>query len=81
MLSQVRSNQKKKKMIQWFDSATYSKGRESKDNDHEVNCVSEEHQHIDVCDGAVLRMDQIVEELFHRKVDLHEANIEEQTRI
>lgn len=60
-------------MIQPFYSKTYSKGRESKHNDHEVDCVSKEHQHIDVRDGTVLRMDQIVEELFHRKVDLHEA--------
>lgn len=52
---------------------TYSKGPESKHNDDEVNRVSKEHQHIDVRDGAVLRMDQIMEELPHREVDLHEA--------
>lgn len=51
---------------------TYTKGPESKHNDDEVNCVSEEHQHIDVCDCTVLRMDQVIEELPHRKVDLQE---------
>ena len=59
--------------MQSLYSKTYSKRRESKHDDDEVNCVSEEHQHIDVCDGTVLGMDQIVEEPFHGKVDLHEA--------
>ena len=51
---------------------TYTKRPESKHNDDEVDCVGEEHHHIDVCDGAVLWMDQVMEELPHGKIDLHE---------
>lgn len=52
------------------DSKTYTKRPESKHDDDEVDCVSEEHQHIDVCDCAVLRVDQVVEKLPHGKVQL-----------
>ena len=51
---------------------TYTKRPESKHDDDEVDGVSEEHQHIDVCHCAVLRMDQVIEELPHGQVDLHE---------
>lgn len=51
---------------------TYTERPESKHDDDEVDCVSEEHQHVDVCDRAVLWVDQVIEELTHRKVDLHE---------
>lgn len=51
---------------------TYTKRPESKHNDDEVDRVGEEHHHVDVCDCAVLWMDQVMEELPHRKVDLHE---------
>lgn len=51
---------------------TYAKRPESKHDDDEVDRVGEEHQHVDVCDCAVLRVDQVMEELPHGKVDLHE---------
>lgn len=60
--------------VSWFeaDSQTYTKRPESKHDDDEVDCVSEEHQHVDVCDGAVVRVDQVIEKLSDGKVDLHE---------
>lgn len=51
---------------------TYTEGPESKHDDDEVDGVGQEHQHVDVGDGAVLGMDQVVEELSHGKVDVHE---------
>lgn len=59
-----------------LSSKTYTKRPESKHNNDKVDCVSEEHQHIDVCDCTVLWMDQVMEELLHRKVDLHEPTEE-----
>lgn len=52
------------------NSKTYTKGPEPKDNDDKVHSVGEEHQHVDVCDSTVLRMDQVIEELLHGKIDL-----------
>lgn len=51
---------------------THPKGGVSKHNDDEVDCVSKKHQHVDVRDCAVLWVDQVMEELPHGKVDLHE---------
>lgn len=48
---------------------TYTKCPESKHDDDEVNRVSEEHQHIDVGDCAVLWMNQVIEKLPHGKID------------
>lgn len=53
-----------------FDS--YTKRPESKYDDDEIDGVSEEHQHIHVCHCAVLWMDQVIEELPHGKIYLHE---------
>lgn len=51
---------------------TYTKRPEPEHNDDEVDGVGEEHQHVDVRHGAVLRMDQVEEELPDGKVDSHE---------
>lgn len=56
----------------WLWNQTHPKGRVSKHDDDKVNGVSKKHEHVDVCDCAVLWVDQIMEELPHGKVDLHE---------
>lgn len=42
---------------------TYPEGPKAKDDDDEVNSVSQEHKHIYVGHGAVVRVDEVVEEL------------------
>ena len=51
-------------------SHTNPKSPESKDNNDEVHSVSQEHEHIDVCHSAVLGVDQVIEELTDRDIDL-----------
>lgn len=48
----------------------YPKSPEAEDNDDEVNGVCQEHEDVDVGHCAVLRMDEVVEELANREVDL-----------
>lgn len=43
---------------------THPEGPKAKDDDDEVNSVSQEHQHIYVSHGAVVWVDEVVEELF-----------------
>lgn len=50
-------------------STSYSKGPEAEDDDDEVHGVGEEHQHVDVGDGAVLGLDQRPEEVEERPVE------------
>lgn len=47
---------------------SHAEGPEAEDYDDEVDGVGEEHQDVDVGDGAVLRLDQGSEELQHRPV-------------
>lgn len=42
---------------------TYPEGPKAKDNDDEVNSVSQKHKHIYVSHGAVVWVDEVVEEL------------------
>lgn len=57
----------------WGEKKTNPKSPESKDNNDEVHSVGQEHEHIDVCHSAVLRVDQVVEELADGDVDLKGA--------
>lgn len=49
---------------------TYPKGPKAEDNDDEVHSVSQEHEHIHVSHGAIVRVDEVVKELFDGHVDL-----------
>ena len=55
----------------WSQSPDYPEGSEAKDNDDEVHGVHQKHKHIHVGDGAVVRVDEVVEELpdGHIKLD------------
>lgn len=48
----------------------YPKSPESKNDNDEVNGVSEKHQHVDVGHCAVLGVNQVVEKLTNGRVDL-----------
>lgn len=50
---------------------TYPKSRKTEEDDDEVDGVGQEYEHIDICQSAVLWMDQVVEELTNGQVDLH----------
>ena len=50
---------------------TYAESPESEHDDDEVYGVGEEHEHVDVGHGTVLRVDQVVEELADGLVEIH----------
>lgn len=52
---------------------TYAKSPESKHDDDEVHGISEEHEHVDVSDSTVFRVDQVVEELADGQVEFHSS--------
>lgn len=52
---------------------TNPKSPESKDNNDEVHSVGQEHEHVDVCHSAVLRVDQVIKELTDGNVNLKGA--------
>lgn len=58
-------------MFQRKVNNVYPEGPEAKDDDDEVDGVSQEHEDVDVCDGAVLRLYQSSEELTDRTADRH----------
>ena len=49
----------------------YPEGPEAKDNGDEVHGVHQKHKHIHVGDGAVVRVDEVVEELPDGHIKLH----------
>lgn len=51
-----------------MSSVSHAEGPEAEDYDDEVDGVGEEHQDIDVSDGAVFWLDEGSEELEHRAV-------------
>lgn len=58
------------------ETKVYSKGPEAKDDDDEVDGVGKEHENVDVCDGAVLWLDQSSEELTDWMVDRQTSGTE-----
>ena len=49
--------------VWWPSPPTYPKGPEAKDNDDKVDSVGQEHEHIHIGHGAVVGVDEVVEEL------------------
>jgi hypothetical protein len=47
--------------VWWPRSPTYPEGPEAKDNDDEVHGVCQKHKHIHVGDGALVRVDEVIE--------------------
>lgn len=56
--------------VRWPRSPTYPEGPEAEDNDDEVHGVRQEHKHIHIGDSAVVRVDEVVEELPDGHVEL-----------
>lgn len=56
--------------VRWPWFPTYPEGPEAEDNDDEVHGVRQEHKHVHVGDGAVVRVDEVVEELPDGHVEL-----------
>lgn len=54
----------------WPRSPTYPEGPEAKDNDDEVHGVCREHKHIHVGNGALVRVDEVIEELPDGHIEL-----------
>lgn len=65
-------SQARRMLLRYWWNQTYTEGPEPKYDDDKVDRVGKKHQHVDVCDCAVLWVDQVMEELPHGKVDLHE---------
>lgn len=75
MLEKIPILLKKKKTVEKRKNETvenlkYPESPEAKDNDDKVNGVCQEHEDIDISHCAVLRMDEVIEELTNREVDL-----------
>lgn len=51
-------------------SSTNPESPKSENDDDEVDRVGQEHEHVDVGHGAVLRVDQVIEELPNGNVDI-----------
>lgn len=56
--------------VRWPWFPTYPEGPEAEDNDDEVHGVRQEHKHVHVGDGAVVGVDEVVEELPDGHVEL-----------
>ena len=56
--------------VQWPWSPTYPKGPEAEDDDDKVDGVCQEHEHVHVGHGAVVGVDEVVEELSDGHVEL-----------
>ena len=56
--------------VWWPRSPTYPEGPEAEDNDDEVHSVRQEHKHVHIGDGAVVGVDEVVEELPDGHVEL-----------
>lgn len=52
----------------------YPESPEAEDNDDEVNGVCQEHENVNVGHCAVLGMDEVIEELTNREVDLSSSD-------
>lgn len=51
-------------------SSTHPEGPKSENDDDEVDRVGQKHEHVDVRHSAVLRVDQVIEELPDGNVDV-----------
>lgn len=56
------------------ENLKYPESPEAEDDDDEVNSVCQEHEDVDIGHCTVLRMDEVIEELSNREVDLSSSD-------
>lgn len=77
-----RTCKKKKKteLIPRYQGKNYPKGPEAKDDDDEINGVSEEHKDVNIRDSIVLWLNESSEELTYRIIERHTPRIKKNKR-
>lgn len=59
-------------MLPW-QRKTHAKSPESKNNDDEINRVGQKHEDVNVSHSAVFWVNEVIEELTNRNVDLQDS--------